>query len=199
MNASTVTQRCDVPGKREPEYRPVAYKSRSLKPAEKGYSKVEGESLGVLSGCMENKQYLYGTMFEVAVDHKPLVPLYNSPGRPSPVRVDRHRSKLRGFNFKVRYEPGRATPSDYGSRQPAPDRHHTKQEREELGIEDEDEDLEFSINRVIEDQLPDAVTMEMLEKATKEDKVLTKVAEDVMQGKMSVSTREPVYKRSLRS
>ena len=49
----------------------MAYKSRSLKPAEKGYSKVEGESLGVLSGCMENKQYLYGTKFEVVVDHKP--------------------------------------------------------------------------------------------------------------------------------
>ena len=192
--ASTVTQRYDVPGKTEPEYRPVAYKSRSLKPAEKGYSKVEGESLGILSGCMENKQYLYGTKFEVVVDHKPLVPLYNSPGRPSPVRVDRHRSKLRGFNFRVRYEPGRATPSDYGSRHPAPDRHHTKQEREELGIEDEDEDLEFSINRVIEDQMPDAVTMETLQKAIKDDRVLSTVVEDVMLGKMSASTRESPYK-----
>ena len=192
--ASTVTQRYDVPGKREPEYRPVAYKSRSLKPAEKRYSKVEGESLGVLSGCMENKQYLYGTKFEVVVDHKPLVPLYNNPSRPGPVRVDRHRSKLRAFNFKVRYEPGKATPSDYGSRHPAPDRNHSKQERDELGIEDEDEDLEFSINRVIEDHMPEAVTMEMLQQATQEDKLLMKVAEDVVLGKMSAETRESAYK-----
>ena len=36
--ASTVAQRYDLPGKQEPEFRPVAYISRSLKPAEKNYS-----------------------------------------------------------------------------------------------------------------------------------------------------------------
>ena len=90
--ASTVAQRYNTPGKQTPKYQPVAYTSRSLKQAEKNYSKVEGESLAVLSGCMMNRQYLYGTKFEAVVDHKPLVPLYNSANRPAPVRVDRHKS-----------------------------------------------------------------------------------------------------------
>ena len=44
---------------------------------EQGYSKVEGESLSVLTGVRTNKRYLYGTQFEVVVDHQPLVSLYN--------------------------------------------------------------------------------------------------------------------------
>ena len=72
----------------------------------------------MLSGCIENKQNLYGTNFEVVIDHKPLVLLYNLPRRSSPVQVDRQRSKLGDFNFGVRFEPGRATPLDYGSRHP---------------------------------------------------------------------------------
>ena len=74
--AATVAQRYEVIGERDAVYRPVAYNSRSLKEAEKSYSKVEGESLAVLSGIMANKQYLYGTSFEVVVDHRPLVALY---------------------------------------------------------------------------------------------------------------------------
>ena len=37
---------------------------------------MESETLGVLIGC---KQYLYGTKFEVVVDHKLLLPLYALP------------------------------------------------------------------------------------------------------------------------
>ena len=129
--ASTVAQRYDMPGKQGPEFRPVAYSSRSLKTAEKNYSKVEGESLAVLSGCMMNRLYLYCTKFKVVVDHKPLVPLYNSPNRPAPVREDHHKSKLRAFNFKVVYEAVDTTPADYGSRHPPPDKKHNTLERQE--------------------------------------------------------------------
>lgn len=67
----------------------------TLTEAERGYGKTEGESLAILSGIMANKEYLYGTKFEVVTDHKPLVSLYNAPNRPAPVRVDRHKGKLR--------------------------------------------------------------------------------------------------------
>ena len=71
-------------------YRPVHHSSRVLTETEQRYGKVEGESLAVLSGIKSNKMYLYGTRFEMVTDHKPLVPLYNSSGRPLPVKVDRH-------------------------------------------------------------------------------------------------------------
>ena len=78
--------------------------------AEMGYSKVEEESLAVLTGCKTNSRFLYGTEFEVITDHLPLVPLYNNPNRPAPVRVERHRSKLRSFQFKIKYKPGHLNP-----------------------------------------------------------------------------------------
>ena len=46
--AATVTQKYEVVGLREPQYRAVFHSSRSLTKAEMGYSKVEGESLAVL-------------------------------------------------------------------------------------------------------------------------------------------------------
>ena len=72
----------------------------------------------MLSGIKSNKIYLYGCEFEVLVDHRPLVPLYNDTGRPSLARVNRYISKLLEFNFRVLYEPGSANPCDYGSRHP---------------------------------------------------------------------------------
>jgi hypothetical protein len=123
--ASAVAQGYDVVGQRDPQYRPVHHSSRSLTKAEKGYGKVEGESLAVLTGIKTNSRFLYGTEFEIITDHMPLIPLYNNPTRPAPVRVERHRSKLRSFQFKLKYEPGKSLPCDYSSRHPPPPRCYT--------------------------------------------------------------------------
>ena len=79
-----------------------------------------------------NKMYLYGTESEVVTvtDHQPLCALYNSTHRNLPTRVARHLSKLGGFNFKVVYEPGSTTPSDYASRHPAKAKNYSKEEKE---------------------------------------------------------------------
>ena len=74
------------------------------------------------------------------MDHEPLVSLYNSNSRDLPVRVAKHRSKLRGFNFKVVWEPGTTTPADYSSCNPPPMVQYTKLEKYELEKEDEEED-----------------------------------------------------------
>ena len=133
--AGTVAQEHEVPEIMEKAWRPVNHTSRALTSAEQGYSKVEGESLAVYSQIMTNRRYLYGTKFVVIVDHEPLVTLYNTKGSPLPVRVAKHISKLRGFNFTVKYEPGKTTPCDYGSRHPPPSRKYSKQEKEEYGVE----------------------------------------------------------------
>ena len=112
------------------QWRMVTHKSRTLEKAEQNYGKIEGESLGVLWGVKIHAMYLYGTKFEVIVDHLPLVTLYNNPSKPAPSRVERHRSKLRCFNFSMKYEPGKTTPCDYGSRHPAAQETLTKEQRE---------------------------------------------------------------------
>jgi hypothetical protein len=44
--------------------------------------------------------------------------MYNSYSKSLPVRVAKHKSKWRGFDFDMIYEAGITTPSDYGSRNP---------------------------------------------------------------------------------
>ena len=80
----------------------MEHSSRALTETEQGYSKVEGESLGVLYGVKKHKKYLYGMQFEVVVDHEPLVSLYNGK-KELLARVAKHVDKLKGFQFMVIY------------------------------------------------------------------------------------------------
>ena len=136
---------------------PVRHNSRSKTNSERNYGKVDGESLGVVNMILSKQMYLYGAQFEVMLDHKPLVSLYNSNSRDLPVRVAKHRSKLRGFNFKVVWEPGTTSPANYGSHNPSPMDQYAKLEKDQLGIEDEEEDTEIIVNIV--EKLYDAVTI----------------------------------------
>ena len=113
----TVAQNHGKPGEKSC-WRPVHYSNRALTKAEANYGKVEGVSLGVASMIQVNKMYLYGTEFEVLTNYQPLCALYNSSHR--------NLSKLRGF--KLVYEPGSTTPSDYASRHPAKAKNYSKEE-----------------------------------------------------------------------
>ena len=110
------------------------------------YDKVEGESLAIYSGVLMNRRYLAGTQFEVMTDHSALPTFYNRVSKIAPHRVERHRGRLGAFDMEVTYVPGEIMPCDYGSRHPEklPD-NLSKQDREELGIETEEEDTELWI------------------------------------------------------
>ena len=171
-------------------WRSVCYKSRAKIDYELNYGKVDGESLAILSGVLPNKMYLYGPSFEVVTDHLPLVSLYNSHSKSLPARVAKHKSKLRGFDFKVVYEPGCTTPSDFPSRNHAPARQYSREEREELGVEDEEDDAEIIVNRV--EALTDAVTLPILKNYSEEDPLVKQLMEDVKKGKEKCE--EPGFK-----
>jgi hypothetical protein len=192
--ASTIAQAYKMDGERKEQWRTVYHTSRALTKAEKNYGKIEGESLAVYSGTKTNSRYLYGTKFEVITDHEPLVPLYNNPARPAPVRVERHRSKLRQFDFKLVYKPGTTSPCEFGSRHPPPARQYSELEKEEMGIEEEEEDGEIWVNRVVEDTVPDAVTLEEVQKAIGEDNQMMSLAEDVQQGRLRAELQQTEYK-----
>ena len=194
--AATVAQQYVDEATGDVVYRPVHHNSRVLTPTEERYGKVEGESLALLSGIKSNRMYLYGTSFEVVVDHKPLVPLYNTPSRPSPIRVDRHKSKLLAFDFKVVYEPGHRNPCDYGSRHPDKIPGYEKMttaQKEDLGIEDKDEDSTFSVNRVVSENILGAVTRETLVRETEADGDLSQVVKDVVRGRLSEQVKKTPY------
>lgn len=162
------------------QWRPVTSTSRAWTEAEKRYSQIEKESNALLTGIISNKMYLLGMRFQAVVDHKPLLPLYSSPRRPKQMRVDRHRMKLAAYDFEVIHMAGDKIPCDYGSRAGCPKQSEfTPEEVERLGVED---DTEIYVNRVVDEQLPPAVTREVLRKATAEDKTMQMLITDVEKG-----------------
>ena len=176
---ATVAQRYDHPTEGT-QWRPVAHTARAWTEPEKHYSQIEKESNALMTGIASNRMYLLGQKFEAVVDHKPLLPLYNTVRRPKQMRVDRHRMKLGAFDFRVVHMAGTKIPCDYGSRTGCPkERTLTEREKEELQVDD---DTEIYVNRVVEDQLPPAVTREVLQQATAKDKTLSWLIEDITRG-----------------
>ena len=81
------------------QWRPVTHTSRAWTDTEKRYSQIKKESNELHRGMVSNKMYLLGTKFGAVVDHKPFLPLFNSPKRPKQMRVDTHRMKLGAYDF----------------------------------------------------------------------------------------------------
>jgi transposase InsO family protein len=159
------------------QWRPVAHTARAWTPAEKRYSQIEKESNAMHSGIISNKTYLLGTEFEAVVDHKPLLTLFNSPGRPKQMRVDRHRMKLAAYNFTVVHMAGTQIPCDYGSRRGCPEaKKYNESEKDQYGVEEDDE---IYVNRLVDEQLPTAITRNMLREATARDPKMKMLMEDL--------------------
>ena len=74
------------------------------------------------------------------------------------------------------YEPGYRNPCDYASRHPQKISgfdQMTAVQKEELGIEDEEEDSTFSVNWVVMENIEGAVTKESLVRETELDRDLS--------------------------
>ena len=157
----------------------VNHTCRAQTEVERRYSQIEGESLAIQYGVVSNRMFLIGIQFTVVTDHKPLVPLYNDPKRPGPMRVDRHRLGLLAYDFVVTHEPGKLNPCDYGSRHPIPLDKYTARELDKLALTD---DVEIHVNLIVGDSLPEAVTWEIMAKASNADPTLRKLKGAIHEG-----------------
>ncbi|XP_046406357.1 uncharacterized protein K02A2.6-like [Ischnura elegans] len=90
--------------------RPIAFGSRTLKPAERNYSQVDKEALAIIFGVTKFYMYLWGRRFTVYSDSKPVVGIFNPQRKQLPdimsPRVLRWCLFLANFDCNVLYRPG---------------------------------------------------------------------------------------------
>ncbi len=145
------------------EFRPVAYSSRACTEVEKRYSQVERECLAATWAVEKNQQYLIGKKFDLITDHQPLVSLLNKPLKKAPLRIERMPVKLMGFDFEVKYRPGKNNPADWSSRHP------------EILLSESHQELEQYVNLVMASKNMKAMTLDDVKLETQEDEVLQKI------------------------
>lgn len=86
--------------------RPIMYASTSLNKAEKNYSQIEREALGLVFGVKYFHSYIFGRKFELRTDHKPLLAIFGSKtGIPviTANRLQRYALILLAYDFNIRY------------------------------------------------------------------------------------------------
>ena len=160
---------------------PVDHASRALTPCEKNYSQTEKESLAQSWGMNIHRYYLLGIKFVSYTDHQPLVPIYSGK-RKGNARVERHRLKAQGFQYDMQYLPGKENPCDYQSRHPLPLSNYSDKQLAGMVIDNDDE---LCISKIVTDDLPDAVTLKMVQKATAADPILQKLIKCIRRGYIS--------------
>lgn len=85
--------------------KPVGYFSKHLTLTQKSYPTSEKELLAIVLSCEYWVQYLWGNNFTVFTDHQPLTYLM-SVEKPAS-RLARWLIRLRDFDFKIIYKPGK--------------------------------------------------------------------------------------------
>jgi hypothetical protein len=86
--------------------RPIAYVSRSLKPAETRYAATHLEMLAVIYGINKFRHYVAGTKFKLQTDHKALEGLMKSKDLQG--RMARWVTSLQEYDFTLQYRKGSA-------------------------------------------------------------------------------------------
>jgi hypothetical protein len=87
--------------------RPIAHASKTLTTAEQKYSQIEKEAFSIIFGVKKFHQYLVGRTFELNMDHRPLLTIFN-PVKPIPVatanRLQRWAIFLMGYTYHIHYK-----------------------------------------------------------------------------------------------
>lgn len=90
--------------------KPIAFASRTLTKAEKGYSQLDKEGLAVVFAVKCFHQYLYGHSFTVFTDHKPLMSLFSEhksvPSMAS-ARIQKWALSLSAYQYRIVYRAGK--------------------------------------------------------------------------------------------
>ena len=158
------------------QWKPVAYASRSLTPAEEKYAQIEKEALGITWACERFSEYLVGMHFKVETDHKPLVSLLgNKDLEELPPRIQRFKMRLMRFTFAIYHTPGKnLTIADTLSRAPT---HNAAATDEQFG-----QDTEMFVEAITTALPATAKCLTEIVKKQDEDEICTQVKQFCQKG-----------------
>lgn len=86
----------------------VYYASRTLTIAERSYSQIEREALGLIFAVQRFHRFIYGREFTLSTDHKPLLAIFGSKkglAVHAANRIQRWQIILHKYDFKVEFVP----------------------------------------------------------------------------------------------
>ena len=87
--------------------KPVAFASKALTKTECRYANIEREMLAAVFGAERFHTYVYGWSFMIESDHKPLESISRKNLADTPARLQCMMLHLQGYNFTIRYCPGK--------------------------------------------------------------------------------------------
>ena len=103
---------------------PIAFTSRTLSKAERGYAQLEREALALIFGVKQFHKYLVGRSFTLVTDHRPLLKILGpKEGVPSlaAARLQRWALILSAYNYNLEFTSGATNKeADMLSRLPVP-------------------------------------------------------------------------------
>ncbi|XP_070546885.1 uncharacterized protein [Ptychodera flava] len=97
--------------------------------------------------------------------------IFNKPLCRSTARIERLCLRLQPYKFEVKYRPGKDNPADYMSRHPQIDRMKSKSHISRI---------DAHANFITENAVPNAMTLEEVQKATEQDTTLQELSQVVM-------------------
>ncbi|CAC5418671.1 unnamed protein product [Mytilus coruscus] len=154
--------------------RPIAFASRLLNKAERNYSQIDKEALGIIFGVKKFHTYLYGRKFTLITDHMPLVSIFNPKkgiSTTSAARLQRYALFLSGYTYDIEYKnTNKHTNADALSRIP---QESTESDGEEFDAVDV-----FMLKQL--EHL--SLTNNNIRRETARDKILSRVYEFVQKG-----------------
>ena len=88
--------------------KPISHALKTLLPAEKNYSQIKKEALGIIFAVTKFHRFIHGRHFILQTDHKPLLTIYGSKkGLPTHTanRLQRWGTILLNYNFAMEFHP----------------------------------------------------------------------------------------------
>ncbi len=87
------------------EWFPIAYVSRTMTAAEINYAQIEKETLGLVFGCEQFHEYVYGREVIVETDHIPLIAISTKALGDAPPRIQRLLLRLQKYHLTFQFTP----------------------------------------------------------------------------------------------